>query len=106
MMRYLLTLVKMDIVKKPKNYKCWKGGREKGHSYTVACVHAQSCLTRVAFWPVAYQIPLSMGLPRQEYWSGSPFPLLGDLPDPGIEPTSPALQMDSLPLGHQGGNVN
>ena len=32
-----------------------------------------------------------MGFPRQEYWSGLPFPSLGDLPDPGIEPTSPAL---------------
>ena len=36
------------------------------------------------------QAPLSLGFPRQEYWSGQPFPSLGDLPDPGIEPTSPA----------------
>ena len=43
-----------------------------------------------------------MGFHRQEYWSGLPFPSLGDLPDPGIEPTSPALQADSLPLSHQG----
>ena len=35
---------------------------------------------------------------RQEYWSGLPFPPLGDLPDPGIEPRSPALQVDSLPF--------
>ena len=42
----------------------------------------------------------SMGFPRQEYWSGySP----GDLPDPGIEPTAPVWQVDSLPLSHQGG---
>ena len=34
---------------------------------------------------------------RQEYWSGLPFPSPGDLPDPGIEPRSPALQADSLP---------
>ena len=40
---------------------------------------------------VAYQAPLSMGLSRQEYWSGLPFCSPGDLPDPGIEPTSPAL---------------
>ena len=40
-------------------------------------------------WPC--QAPLSMGFPKQEYWSGLPFPLLGHLPDPGIEPVSPAL---------------
>ena len=40
---------------------------------------------------VAHQAPLPMGFPRQEYWSGLPFPSLGDLPDPGIEPMSPAL---------------
>ena len=43
-----------------------------------------------------------MGLPTQEYWSGLPFPSLGDLPDSGIKPGSPALQADSLPLSHQG----
>ena len=51
-------------------------------------------------WTVACQAPLSMGFPRQEYWSGVPFPSPGDLPDPGIEPTSPPsymLLMDSLP---------
>ena len=40
---------------------------------------------------------LSMGFSRQEYWSGLLFPSPGDLPDPGIEPGSPALQADSLP---------
>ena len=39
-------------------------------------------------WTVAHQPPLSMGFSRQEYWSGLPFPLPGELPDPGIEPTS------------------
>ena len=43
-----------------------------------------------------------MGFPRQEYWSGLPFPSPEDLPDPGIEPGSPALQADSLPLSHLG----
>ena len=38
-----------------------------------------------------------MGFPRQEYWSGLPFPPPGDLPDPGIKPESPALQADDLP---------
>ena len=42
------------------------------------------------------------GILHQEYWSGLPFSSPGDLPDPGIEPTSPALQTDSLPLSHQG----
>ena len=42
------------------------------------------------------------GIFRQEYWNELPFPPPGDLPDPGIELTSPALQEDSLPLSHQG----
>ena len=42
-------------------------------------------------WCIARQAPLTMGFPRQEYWSGLPFPSPGDLPDPGIKPTSPAL---------------
>ena len=48
-------------------------------------------------WTVAYQAPPSMGFSWQEYWSGLPFPSPGDLPDPGIEPRSPALQADALP---------
>ena len=42
-------------------------------------------------WTVAHQAPLSVGFPRQEYWSGLPFPSPGDLPDPRIEPESPVL---------------
>ena len=52
-------------------------------------------------WTAVHWAPLSMGFPRQEYWSGLPLPSLGDLPDPGIEPVSPsypALQADSLLL--------
>ena len=48
-------------------------------------------------WTVAYQALRSMGFSRQEYWSGLPFPSPGDLPNPGIEPGSPALQTDALP---------
>ena len=48
-------------------------------------------------WTVAHQAPLSMEFSSQEYWSGFPFPSPGLLPDPGIEPGSPALQADSLP---------
>ena len=56
------------------------------------CMHAQS-LSRVwlfaTLWTVAHQAPLSVKFPRQEYWSGLPFPPPGDLPGPGIEITSP-----------------
>ena len=47
-------------------------------------------------WIVAHQAPLSMEFPRQEYWSGLPFPSPEDLPDPGIEPRSFTLEADSL----------
>ena len=51
---------------------------------------------------VPCKIPLSIGFPRQEYWSGLPFPSPGDLPDPGITPTLPHWHVDSLPWSHQG----
>ena len=47
-------------------------------------------------WTVTHPTALSMGFSRQEYWSGLPFPSAGDLPNPGIEPRSPALQADAL----------
>ena len=47
-------------------------------------------------WTVAYQASLSMEFPRQEYWSGLPFPSPGGLPNPGIEPGSPASEADAL----------
>ena len=53
---------------------------------------AQSCLTLFD----AHQVPPSMEFSRQEYWSGLPFPSPRDLPDPGTEPGSPTLQVDSL----------
>ena len=56
----------------------------------------------VTLWTIAHQAPLPMVFSRQEYWSGLPWPSLEDLPNPGIEPTSPAFQVDSLPLNHQG----
>ena len=59
-----------------------------------ASAHAQS-LSRIRLfatpWTVARHAPLSMGFPRQAYWSGLPFPPPADLPNPGIEPASPAL---------------
>ena len=66
-----------------------------------ACSVAKSCRLLATPWTVAHQAPLSMGFPRQEYCSGFPFSP-GDLPDPGIKPTSPAWQVDSLPLNHLG----
>ena len=57
----------------------------------------KSCPTLAIPWTVACQAPLSMGFSRQEHWSELPFPSPGDLPDPGIEPGSPALQADDLP---------
>ena len=56
-------------------------------------------------WTVAHPARLSMGFPRQEYWSGLPFPAPRDLPNPGMESMSPALRVDSLPLRHQGSHV-
>ena len=53
-------------------------------------------------WTVAYEAPPSMGFSRQEYGNGLPFPSPGDLPDPRIEPGSPALQADVLPSSHEG----
>ena len=50
----------------------------------------------MTLWTVAYQASPSMGFSRQEYWSGLPFPSLGDLPNPGIEPGSPTLEADTL----------
>ena len=62
------------------------------------------CPTLATPWSVAHQAPLSMEFSRQEYWSGLPFHSPGNLPNPGIEPespASPALQVDSLLLSHQ-----
>ena len=62
----------------------------------------KSCLTLANPWSVAHQASLSKVFSRQEYWNGLPFPSPGDLHDPGIEPASPALQADSLPMNLQG----
>ena len=55
------------------------------------CLAAKSCLTLWTLWTVTCQDPLSLGFPRQEYWSRCPFPSLGDLPNPGMEPVSSSL---------------
>ena len=67
--------------------------------YFIEAVSAVKSLSRVRLfatpWTVARQAPLSMGFSRQECWSGLPFPSLGDLPNPGIEHGSLALQADA-----------
>ena len=68
-------------------------GRKKGKK-----MKSLSCVQLFATpWTVAYQASLSLEFSRQEYWSGLPFPLPGDLPDPGIKPGSPTLWADALP---------
>ena len=60
----------------------------------------------VSSWTVAHQAPLSMGFSRQEYWSGLPCPPPGDLPNPGIETRSFAVQAGSLPSEPPGKHKN
>ena len=56
----------------------------------ILCAQSLSCVRLFATtWTVAHQVPLFIELSRQEFWSRLPFPSPGDLPDPGIEPTSP-----------------
>ena len=65
--------------------------KSKPVPYIIVKVKSLSRVRLCDPWTVAYQVPLSIGFSRQEYWSGLPFPSPGDLPDPGIEPRSPAL---------------
>ena len=112
----------MAIIKISTKNKCWREYGEKEtflHSWleckliqplcrTVWRFHgggdlvANSCPTLVTPWTVARQAPLSMGSSRQDNWSEFPFPSPGDRPDSGIEPGSPALQENSLPIELQG----
>ena len=62
----------------------------------MCCVSHSVVSNSATPWTIACQAPLSMDFSRQEYWSGLPFPSPGDLSDPGIEPTCPVLQADSL----------
>ena len=91
---HITNFCKRQMYKGKRNFKLYK------YNYINLCGGGgglvQSCLTLEAPWTVALQAPLSMGFPRQEYWSGLPFPSPGDLPNPGIKPTSPALQVNSF----------
>ena len=80
-----------------------KGYKIKRHYTIMAHEGASLSISRSAVfdsanpWTVAHQVPLSLEFFRQEYWSRLPFPSPGNLPHPGIEPGSPAMQMDSVP---------
>ena len=82
-----------------------KWGAQGNDGKTVLCACSVTSVVSHSFatlWTVACQSPLSMGFSRQEYWSGLPCPPPGDLPETRIEPTSPALQVDSLPTEPHG----
>ena len=64
------------------------------------CLVTQSCPTLAIPWTRVLQAPPSMRFPRQEYWTGLPFPPPGDLPSPGIEPESPAFAGRFLTTEH------
>ena len=78
--------------------------------YFIQCLVLVQLLSHVQLfvtpWTIACQAPLSLEFSRQEYWSGLLFSSPWDLPNPGIEPGSPALQADSLPLSQQGSPIN
>ena len=73
---------------------CFLSSPEK---YMCVCVSFSFVWLFATPWTVPCQAPQSMGFSRQEYWSGLPWPSPGDLPNPGIKPSSPALQAGSLP---------
>ena len=78
------------------------GGRDNASIHGDDFVVSSLSCVRLFYDPVdCSQVPMPMGFPRQEYWSGLAFPSPGDLPNPVIEPTSPPLQVGSLPLNHQ-----
>ena len=69
----------------------------KSEKKKVTVLVTQSCSTLWPPWTITCQAPLSMEFSRQDYWNGLLFPSSGDLPYPGIESRSPAMQADSLP---------
>ena len=74
--------------------------KETPYFVTFCCVVTKSCPTLCNPMDCSLPGPFVHDFLRQEYWSGLPFPSPGDLPNPGIDPKSPAMQADSLPLSH------
>ena len=72
-------------------FKCTGQQKRLSRDQKVCCCLVDKSYPTVIPRTVAHQAPLCMRFPRQEYWSGLPFPSSGDLPNPGIEPASPAL---------------
>ena len=101
-----MVTLKLSLWKQPKRPSIYEWINKTWYIYrTEYCTSVLSCFSRVllcvTLWMIARQAPLSTGFSRQEYWSGLPCPPLEDLPNPGMEPASPAtpaLQADSLQL--------
>ena len=97
---FYLPLVKNVFMSSPRLYVVAVVCIPSSDIYSVCLLKwsevAQSCPTLCDPWTVAHQALLSMGFSRQKYWSELPFPSPGDLPNPGIEPRSPALEADTL----------
>ena len=86
----------------PALWEVWQSLKELLPPYCY-CSVARSCPTLLWPWNVTRQAPLSMEFSREwVHWSELPFLTPGDLPEPGIKPTSSAWQADSLPLSHLG----
>ena len=103
-------------IKKQRHYFANKGSSSQSYGFLLFMYGCESWTIKKAEsvrslgcarlfeipWMATHQAPLSMGFSRQGYWSGLPFPSPGDLPNPRIEPRSPALQADPLPTEIQG----
>ena len=83
-LQYLPILLSSDTPNQLLNWRGWD--KLRVHAFILS--HSSSVCILMIPWTVAFQVPLSMGFSRQEYWSGLPCPPPGDLPNPGIEPTS------------------
>ena len=92
----------LSLPANPTNFTCKRRKLGMKTQQEFGGLVAKLCPTLVTSWTVACQAPLSMGFSKQEYWSVLPFPSPGDLPNPGIKPRSPVLQVDSLPTEPQG----
>ena len=105
-------LVAQTVKNLPAMFDPWIG-KIKYNIYTPwaglhACLLSRFSRVRLfqTLWTVAHQAPLSMGFPRQEYWSGLPLPFPGDLPDPGVEPRFPHCRQIVYHLSHQGSLIH